>query len=294
MDATFNKNALTAAVATSMMLCSAAAWSYSSPSVACGADATTCQVVTASSGNLTAQAVFQYDSANQDLYVTLINASTFDITQPADVLTALLFNLNYTNGTTVQLSPLTALMSNAADTGVTFDAQTIDSRLQTKTCEGAVEGGSCTTSEVVGGEWRHSTGFSSHQQFGSFTNAIHSAGLDLTGTPNFEGPNLEDPTQVDGGQYGIVGCGDNPNTDIQGGAYNPVTQCAVQFKLDILNASGNTLNLTQAGLVAGFQYGTTPGSNPFLPPSTVSTPATLALLGVGVLAMGWNARRRRT
>jgi hypothetical protein len=272
-----------------LSLASATVAAYSTPTAPAPCSSSTCQVISVTNGgNRSAQAIFEVNGAN--LFITLANTSILDVTQPVDVLTALLFNLNYTDGSAVTLSPLSALMAPHSGSNVTFDARTIDANLAGKTCEGAVNvvsGAGCTTSDNVGGEWDYVSGAFTGS-FSGFTKGIGSAGLDLFGEADFGGTNLEGPTAVNGGQYGITSAGDNPNTDINGNGYNPVTQNAVQFKL-ALGTSSKTLDLSASGaLSAGFQYGTTQG----VPGTFIPIPGTLSLLGLGAFGLCWMRRRR--
>lgn len=279
---------LAVAIGTGMAVWAGSSGAWFTPSIgACGTSS--CQVVSSSSGNLSAQAVFEVVGSN--VFVTLINTSSFDVVTPADVLTSLLFNLNYNDGSAVSLSAVSALMSDSAGSVVDFDARTIDQNLAGKVCEGAVDvvgSGGCTASDNVGGEWNYAAGAGVGSVYTGFSKGIGSAGLGVFGNANFGGPNLEGPAGVNGGQYGITSAGDNPNTDINGNGYNPETQNAVQFKLAITPAVGKTLDLTASGaLSAGFQYGTST-TDPFLTP----IPGTLPLLGLGIAGLWWTSRRK--
>lgn len=214
-----------------------------------------------------------------------------DVTTPADVLTALLFNLKL--GTTlVSLTPDSAAMKTLTGSSVNFTSRTIDATSSAgtvnKTCDGVVdiEGGpGCMTGNYsVGGEWAFASNISGYN---GFTMGIGSAGLDVFGNPSFGSNNLAGPEAVNGGQYGVTSYGDNPATNISGNAYNPVTQNAVQFKFSSNQLA--QLDLSVAGaLSVGFQYGTS-RSNPFLTP----IPGTMALLALGFVGLGW-ARRKHS
>ena len=273
-----------------LSLGSAPAAAYSAPTAPALCDPVTCQVISVGSGDRSAQAIFEISGSS--LFVTLANTSILDVQEPVDVLTALLFNLNYSNGEAVTLSPLSALMTPHADSGVEFDALTIDANLPGKTCEGVVNvvaGTGCDTSNHnVGGEWDYASG-NFTGTFTGFTKGISSAGLGPFGEADFGGPNLEGPTGVDGGQYGITSAGDDPSTNINGTAYNPVTKNAVQFALTLGSANGRTLDLSASGaLSAGFQWGTTQG----VPGTFIPIPGTLALLGLGAFGLCWMRRRQ--
>ena len=264
-------------------------WAYGYDGTFNCASATTCKVVTYSEGDLKAQAIFEIKNSN--LFVTLANLSSADVTTPADVLTSLLFNLKLGN-TLVSLTPDSAAMKTLTGSSVNFTSRTIDATSSTgttgKTCDGVVDiesGTGCLTKNYdVGGEW----GFESNiAGYNGFTMGIGSAGLGLFGAPSFGTNNLAGPVAVGGGQYGLSSRGDNPATDINGNGYNPVTQNATQFKFT--SAQLANLDLSVAGaLSVGFQYGTS-RTNPFLTP----IPGTMALLALGFVGLGW-ARRRST
>ena len=257
------------------------AWAYSSPSIG-SCSSSSCQIIDATVGNRSAQAIFEVNGS--DLFVTLANTSTLDVTDAAFVLTALLFNLNYTDGSAVTLSPLTALMSPNAGSNVSFDAITLDN------ANGVTCADNCAGSDVVGGEWAYASGATVSDAYSGFTKGIGSAGVgDVFGTINlFAGPNLAGPVSVNGGEFGITSFGDDRST-VPNAAYDPVTSNAVQFKLAMSLDGTKTLNLGHSGaLSAGFQYGTTQG----VPGTFIPIPGTLALLGLGALGLCWMRRRQ--
>lgn len=266
-------------------------WAYAYDGNVNCASAATCKVVTYSEGDLKAQAIFEIDVMNSNLFVTLANLSNADVTTPADVLTALLFNLKLGN-TLVSLTPDSASMKTLTNSNVDFTSRTIDATSSAgttgKTCNGVVDiesGTGCLAGNYdVGGEWAFASNIAGYN---GFTMGIGSAGLDVFGNPSFGTNNLAGPIAVNGGQYGLSSLGDDPATDINGNGYNPVTQNAIQFKFT--SAQLANLDLSVAGaLSVGFQYGTS-RSNPFLTP----IPGTMALLALGFVGLGW-ARRRST
>jgi hypothetical protein len=222
-------------------------------------------LVTASSGNLSASATFEVVGNN--LQVTLTNTSAFDVAVPADVLTAVLFNINGVGALTPESAAL------AGGSTVFF---------------GADGGGN------LGGEWAYASGIAA--PWGA-TEGISSAGYGLFGDANFNGPDLDPPTALNGLNYGITSAGDNlglGNAAVTGGF--PLIQNSVVFLLSGIpigfdpSAPGVITNIS-------FQYGT--GLHePNIPVTTTSNvnvpePASLSLLGLG-LALAASRRRRRT
>src|SRR5262245_50246078 len=208
---------------------------------------------TASQGNLAASAEFEDLGAN--LIVTLTNTSTFDVLVPADVMTALFFDVD---GAPLNLTPVSAVLG--AGSTVLFG--------------GSDPGG------VVGGEWEWEESFVNPAPHGA-DYGIGSSGFQLFGAGEmFPGTNLQGPANVDGLQYGLVSGGDNPAT-----GNSPVTGDNALIKNEVV--------FTLSGLPAGFdvdsitnvswQYGTS------LDEPNIPEPSSLLLLS----AMGVSAFRRR-
>lgn len=215
-------------------------------------------LITGTSGNLAATALF--DVSGTSLIVTLTNTSTSDVQAPADVLTAMFFNISGL--------PLTLGRSSAVlGVGSTVAFGTTD------------------PGNVVGGEWAYASGLSGAP--GNAAYGISSTGLNLFGPGDvFPGNNLQGPANVDGLQYGITSAGDNlatGNAAVTGG--NALIQNRVVFTL-----TGLPAGFDPATRISGvsFQYGTV-ASEPNVPGTP--TPGGLGVIGAaGVLA----ARRRHS
>ena len=213
---------------------------------------------TGTSGQMAAQATF--DVVGGNLQITLANISLFDVTAPtqgAAVLTAVFFDLS----PTTTLTPISALLPVGST--VLF---------------GSTGGGN------VGGEWAYEGGLVGAP--GNTGLGVSSSGLGLFGQPNFNGPNLQPPSAVDGLQYGITSAGDDPftgNAAVTGN--NALIKHAVVFTL-----SGDPAFTTIEDYIisnVSFQYGTDL-SEPNVPANSVPEPSTLALV---VLAGAVLARR---
>jgi hypothetical protein len=176
---------------------------------------------------------------------------------PGDVLTALFFTSNY------EFTPVSA--------NITAGSAVII---------GTGPGAKPTTlaGTNVGGEWEYLQVATALGNQG-----ISSSGLGFFGNPNFNGPNLQDPVAVDGGQFGIV----NGESDPNGGLVKKSeVNKSVTFLLNI--PVGEELIITNLH----FWYGT--GDVPCAPPPTVPVPPTALLLGsglVGLVALGWRRKK---
>jgi hypothetical protein len=121
---------------------------------------------TGSSGSLAASATF--DIVGGQLQIVLTNTSAADVMVPAQVLTALFFDIPG-----VTLTPVSAALT--AGSTVYF---------------GPDGGGN------VGGEWAYASGLTGAP--GSAALGASSSGFGLFGSGNFGGANLQDPDAVDG------------------------------------------------------------------------------------------------
>jgi len=215
--------------------------------------------LSATQGNLSASVSFELDATGK-LRVVLTNTSPADVLAPADVLTAVFFDIA---GNPV-LTPVSAVLG--AGSTVLFG--------------GTDPGG------VVGGEWAYRAGLTGAPQ--AAQQGISSVGLGLFGPPDlFPGTNLEGPASPNGLQYGITSAGDNPatgNTPVTG--TQPLIQNAVIFTLGGI-PEGFQLNISNVS----FQYGTDLSEPHLLTHTPEPDSVFLATTGVILLAAGMLRRR---
>jgi hypothetical protein len=227
---------------------------WSSPSQA---DAVT---FTGTSGTLAASAEFTVSGTT--LTVELCNISTADVLNPAQLLSAVFFSVDPTCGT---LTPTSAVVSPGST--VLFPPST---PIETN----------------VGGEFAYATGLSGAPN--GANSGISSAGFDLFGSGNFNGPNLQGPVAVDGLQYGLTSAGDNPatgNAAVTGN--NALIKNCVTFTIGVTSAFESVAHCISN---VSFQYGTalTDTNIPGIP-----EPSSLAIAGLGALGfVGYGLRRR--
>ena len=189
-----------------------------------------------SSGSLAASVTFS--AAGGVLTVTLANTSAADVLVPADVLTAVFFDLAGPS-----LTSASALLGPGST--VVYDP------------DGQPVGG------VVGGEWAYGAGLSGAP--GGAARGISSAGFGLFGAATFPGPELNgNAASVNGVGYGILSAGDNIATGNNGVVGNPgVIDSAGLIKNSVV------FTLTYSGVLneadirnVSFQYGTALGGGP--------------------------------
>jgi len=209
--------------------------------------------------DLSASAAFSVVGGT-NLQVVLTNTSTDDVLVPSEVLTAVFFDVLGVGA----LTPVSALLT--AGSSVFFDS------------DGQPAGGN------VGGEWEYLAGLAGAPH--GATEGISSAGFELFGGPNFNGPQLDPPDAVNGLNYGILSAGDNAvtgNTPVTGG--NPLIKNSVTFLLSGLPTGFSLGDITNVS----YQYGTSLDE-----PNIVPIPAAAWLFGsalMGVFGVGYRKKQ---
>ncbi|HEX8011558.1 MAG TPA: XDD4 family exosortase-dependent surface protein [Casimicrobiaceae bacterium] len=222
-------------------------------------------LISVSNGTLSASADFTVVGGN--LQVVLTNTSTSDVLVPADVLTAVFFDLNGVGA----LTPVSALLT--AGSSVSYDP------------DGQPAGG------VVGGEWAYGAGLVGSP---GGSEGLSSSGFGLFGSANFPGANLAGPVAVDGPQYGLLSAGDNTGTGNVGGVTGSggLILNSVTFTLSGLPAGFTTEDLDIT--TVAFQYGTSLfPAEPCIgscTPTRIPEPSVPLLIGAALLA--WGTARR--
>jgi hypothetical protein len=219
-----------------------------------------------SSGSLSASVTFELVGGS--LFVTLTNTSSADVLVPTDVLTGVFFN--------VSGNPALSRTSGVIAAG-----------------SGAFVGAVPTlpAGGIIGGEWAYLNGLS---QYGA-NSGISSSGLGLFGPGDvFPGSNLEGPADPDGVQYGLSSAGDDLTTGNAPILGSGLIKNSAFFTLGGVSGVFSISNVT-------FQYGTalseghiTGGcTEPCEPRFFTPEPQTLALLSLGLLAIGFSRRKER-
>jgi hypothetical protein len=216
----------------------------------------------ASSGTLAANAVF--DIVGGNLQVTLTNTSSYDVLVPADVLTAVFFNM----AGNPTLTPLSVVLASGSTVLFPFSGTGTD------------PGG------VVGGEFAYKSGLTGAPGGASY--GVSNSGLSpLFGPPDlFPGTDLQSPLSPDGIQYGITSAGDNPatgNTPVTG--TNALIKNSVVITLSGLQTNFDLANISNVS----FQYGTDLSE----PNIKVPEAGALLLFGTGLVGLVGYRRVRR-
>jgi hypothetical protein len=228
-------------------------------------------------GTHSASAVF-VNSGGQ-LIVTLTNTSNADALVDTDLLTAIFFDV----AGSPALTPVSAVICPTCS--ILYQDGLNQPGLATD------PGGS------VGGEWAYRGGGADLAFNASY--GLSSTGVGIFGPGNvFGGTNLAGPDEPDGPQYGITTAGDIDAT-FNGGLHVPIIKNEVVFTLN------GFANLDPTAVISNltFLYGTAldapnfGGSCISCDPTTqiaaVPEPASLILLGSGLIGAATRARKRR-
>jgi hypothetical protein len=219
-----------------------------------------------SSGDLAAHVDFV--RSGSDLIVTLTNTSAADALVPTDILTAVFFDVSG-NPLLTRTSALVPLSSSVLVGNSGADVTPFD--------------------RVVGGEWSYLNSISdpaNHNQ------GISSTGVGTFGPGNrFPGSNLQGPTSPDGVQYGITTAGDDLLTGNGGLSGEHLIKNSTVFTLAGFGSEPDAVITA-----ARFLYGTSLDEPQFEGTrfTPVPEPSAMTLAAVGLAAMGFTWRRKRS
>ena len=230
------------------------------------------------SGDTYQQGTVTYSISGNTLTITLANTAIYSTGKvvPSDVLTGVIFTLP----TGISLVPVTATVA----AGSTL--------VQTSTCNP----GPCSSSTTnMAGEYGYQTApFSGEGAPSSPYNAgIGSAGQVVgNGTQFPGGTNLDDPINLNGLNFGIVGANYTTSLGNAKVQSEPLINNAVTFTLTIVGGTLLENQITNWALVFGTDWIIVP-STPPVPDTSVPEPSTLLLLGSGFTALAATLRRQR-
>ena len=232
-------------------------------------------VITGSSGSL--QATLRFEMVEGQLWITLSNTSEADALVPTDMLGGVFFDV--ANNPT--LTPVWARVDTGSCLIYPTDAG----------CTSPAEVGPVYDNLNIGGEWNYnwlafgSTSPVPTGQLQGIRAVGYADGLGSLGWSTLS-PNIAGPDAVDGGNFSLAPRGDIPTTG-NGGINNndPYVRYSAVFAFDV--PDGFALGADTIRNVR-FQYGTD-FSGPWIP--DVPEPATLAMIGGGLIALGFLRRR---
>jgi hypothetical protein len=250
------------------------------------AEATTI-IRTGTSGSLKAWVRFEQAGTGADIFVTLANISSADVTLNTQILTGVFFNLNGSSALTKSTAQL-ADQVNSSGVPLTTDSFAFN-------CSGAAGVGkmACpspnSTGGNIGGEWAYRFDSAGLNTGNGVTQQHGIGGSNLSGTFGsgdvFDaGAELGGSAGAGGVDYGLTSFGDDTITNP--GGTPPLLLNAGVFRFIV----GATYALTSVTEVR-FQY----GSSPSEPEIDVPLPPALMLLSSGLLGIAavLQARRRR-
>lgn len=243
-------------------------------------------VFSGSGSGLSASASFTISGGQLRILLTNTDAASGSgkPTSPESVLSGLFFNLG-----TSTFTPVSASVYTGAPNGVIQQGSII----QTSMCD--VQ--SCSGATNIGGEWSYAKGTGS---WPGTTQGIASAGylFGNTSSGNFNGPNYQGPTALNGIGFGLVPNGWAPwggNGGLDGTA---LIEGTVEFVLNIPSGLKES-DITNVY----FTYGTSAGEKKIPGTSSTTTsgggtsgsvpePALLSVLGVALAGAALRMRRR--
>jgi hypothetical protein len=254
------------------------------------ADATV--VFSGNSGGLSASASFTISGNQLTILLTNTDAATGAgmPTDPASVLSGLFFNLGTSTFTPISASVHTGEPNGVIQQGSIIQATNPNNG--TANCDAQA----CAGQTNIGGEWSYASGRASW--LSGTTQGISSSGYlnNNANSGNFNGPNYQNPSALNGIEFGLV-----PNAWLAGSGNggldkNALIEGTVMFVLEgVAGKSESDIRSVY------FTYGTSAGENTV--PGTTSTigdtlttgavpePALLSMLGMALAGAAYRMRK---